>query len=416
MDGEERLQRRAMVTTSSEGIDETAAAFADDGEGLLGTAASPGAAKLGSLISLPAPVPTIETTELQNEHASALSPTPQESLPVLANQVSTEATAASRILLRPPDLEISGRRTSNSSSRRSRRSSAGVGGGGGGKEARESVAISPLMARASRLTLLTRSTPIPRWIDTAREVRFGLRVVQILLSSACLGCMVSVLSQADFHSVALATGGINFLLFTAITAEVVSGAWIAVYLFPIQLMITPHRHPRISRVETLLDLLLLAVWLGGATTLAVYGRACPSPFFGLSSADLQTYAVGDPAAASGDPARPRCIAWGACIGLCFAAAASFAVSAALGATDVRMQAAADPQPAQARKALLAGAKGAWAAAPAASRRGLRGVGGFLGRCCPCAAAGDAPTGATASPSGTRAGRRRTSAESDDELF
>ncbi|KAI9355116.1 hypothetical protein DFJ73DRAFT_775568 [Zopfochytrium polystomum] len=229
--------------------------------------------------------------------------------------------------------------------------------------------------RLRRLTLLTQQTPLPRWIDTTRERRFLARALQISVDAVTLSSLMSTVSAADFHSAALAESGISLLCFTALLTMVTSGAFIVVYLFPSQLGIQPHRHPRFSRIELGLDVACISIWLASAFSVAAFGHRCPSPFFGGGNGQQQQ-----------QPQRgPRCVAWDATIILSFLAAVAQGLTAGMGVADLRKHAW-GVQYHGFRTGVLAGAKGTWMPAAPSAKAGSGARGGGKGMKAAAAAA------------------------------
>ncbi|KAJ3315743.1 hypothetical protein HDU76_002129 [Blyttiomyces sp. JEL0837] len=191
----------------------------------------------------------------------------------------------------------------------------GNGGNGGGEARKESKSqfMSPYTLRTGKIRFYTKQTPLPRWIDTAREIRFVLRVLQICFAIGAFASLAVTIFKSNFKSSILALGGVNMMCFTSISSTCVSAACIVVYLFPAYMGIAPHRHYRMSRVELGIDILWLGNWLGASAALSTFGNACPQELY---------------------PDKP-CIPWDVSLSFGYAAAVSFFVTSLMGFVDLK---------------------------------------------------------------------------------
>ncbi|KAJ3098444.1 hypothetical protein HK100_005096 [Physocladia obscura] len=182
--------------------------------------------------------------------------------------------------------------------------------GGGGCGAEQSP--NPLRDRFNKLKLWTKQTQLPTLYGTAKEVRFILRTIQLVCICACFGSLSVGTFRANYMSSILSNAGVNFMMFTSISAAFNSISWIIVYTNPSTLGIPPHRHPRISRIELLLDTAFLALWISACINISyeITPRIC-------------------------DPVVARCVSWDVALFFGYAAGAAFGSSVVLGAWDVR---------------------------------------------------------------------------------
>ncbi|KAI8835001.1 hypothetical protein BJ741DRAFT_665571 [Chytriomyces cf. hyalinus JEL632] len=165
-----------------------------------------------------------------------------------------------------------------------------------------------LADRLARMKLWTRQTPLPTIYETGKEWRFILRLLQFALT---FGLSVGTF-RANYMSSVLSTSGINFMAFTAISSAFVSFAWVLVYMNPSNLGIPPHKHPRISRVELVIDMYFIAMWLAASVNLASHAYiACPQ--IGSES----------------------CVTWDLCLLFGYACVAAFAGMVCVGVLDLR---------------------------------------------------------------------------------
>ncbi|KAJ3240053.1 hypothetical protein HDU81_004698 [Chytriomyces hyalinus] len=190
-----------------------------------------------------------------------------------------------------------------------------------------------LADRLARMKLWTRQTPLPTIYETGKEWRFILRLSQFALTFASFSGLCVGTFRANYMSSVLSTSGINFMAFTAISSAVeylhtrshkhrannyshtqkfVSFAWILVYMNPSNLGIPPHKHPRISRVELVIDMYFIAMWLAASVNLASHAYiACPQ--IGTES----------------------CVTWDLCLLFGYACVAAFAGTMCVGVLDLR---------------------------------------------------------------------------------
>lgn len=142
------------------------------------------------------------------------------------------------------------------------------------KEA-ENINLERLEAEIESLLIYTKAVKWPTIKQTLTERRFLLRVFQLVFG---LGAFLDIGYTSlinNYTSVVLESSGIPFFCFTSITSIFVSISNMFLYSFPGFLGIPPHRHHRVSRVETSFDTIICGLWIVATTQLAVYGK-CPS--------------------------------------------------------------------------------------------------------------------------------------------
>ncbi|TPX58184.1 hypothetical protein PhCBS80983_g03319 [Powellomyces hirtus] len=168
---------------------------------------------------------------------------------------------------------------------------------------------------ATHLLLYTRAVPLPKRFETITEYRFLMRMTQIFMAGAAFASLATASFNVNYTSAVLAVSGINFMTFTSISSLFVSFGCILVYCFPAFVGVAPHRHPRFSRVEVVVDLVYLGCWLAAPSLLVWYGR-CPRLTFSTA------------------PDAISCLPWNMCTAFGFAAAALFLGTALMGLKDL----------------------------------------------------------------------------------
>ncbi|KAJ3394367.1 hypothetical protein HDU92_006946 [Lobulomyces angularis] len=115
--------------------------------------------------------------------------------------------------------------------------------------------------------LYTRSTPKPLISDTMKEAR----IFQLVFAIGAFTnlAIVSVAVNDGFYS-DLSLSGLSIMCLVAISALLVSFSSLFVYSYPAFLGVPPHRHKRFSRVEVMVDLLYVGLWLSSSTAMAFY--------------------------------------------------------------------------------------------------------------------------------------------------
>ncbi|KAJ3012677.1 hypothetical protein HKX48_006165 [Thoreauomyces humboldtii] len=196
----------------------------------------------------------------------------------------------------------------------------GGGGGGTGAATTQSSRNDILQSRRSgtHLLLYTRAVPLPKRFETVTEYRFLMRMTQLFMAAAAFASLATASFNVDYTSSVLAVSGINLMSFTSITSIFVSFGCILVYCFPAFTGVPPHRHPRFSRVEVMVDLVYLGFWTAAASVLVWYGSQVRCPRFSFAP----------------NPEAVSCLPWNMCTAFGFASAALFLGTLVMGVRDL----------------------------------------------------------------------------------
>ncbi|KAJ3355028.1 hypothetical protein HDU83_004199 [Entophlyctis luteolus] len=177
--------------------------------------------------------------------------------------------------------------------------------------------VNPLKERLDQITFWTKQTPLPTIGETIKEYRFILRMFQLSFVIGKEGSFASLsvgTFRADFFTSVLDAAGISFMAFICISAAFLSFSWLVVYTNPSNLGIPPHRHPRISRIELILDMAFVALWFSACVNMAdKISIACSN------ASDSR-----------------HCLSWDLGLAFGYASGAAFAASAILGVCDIRL--------------------------------------------------------------------------------
>ncbi|KAJ3105010.1 hypothetical protein HDU97_008618 [Phlyctochytrium planicorne] len=171
----------------------------------------------------------------------------------------------------------------------------------------------PFTIRKTKLTLFTKQIPLPRWQQTLQEFRTILRILHFGLAIAAFTSLAAGTFSADFKSAIMSKSGINYMSFTSVTSAFVSFACLVVYFFPSNLNISPHRHPRFSRVEVGIDIICAGLWIAACMALIAFGL-CPAELF---------------------PESSKCYKWNLTLAFGFTCFSSYVVTIAMGFYDLK---------------------------------------------------------------------------------
>jgi len=165
--------------------------------------------------------------------------------------------------------------------------------------------------------LYTRSVPKPQPINTVKELRTVLRLVQLAVA---IGAFVSLALSTvivNYSYAVLSVSGVNFMCLVSLSSMFVSFSCIFLYFYPSFLGVPPHRHSRFSRIEVIVDLLYIGFWLSSSSALAFFGvSTCPRKIFRPDSNDL------------------TCLSWNLCFGCGYVCALLFGATFIMGVRDL----------------------------------------------------------------------------------
>ncbi|TPX36211.1 hypothetical protein SmJEL517_g01503 [Synchytrium microbalum] len=164
--------------------------------------------------------------------------------------------------------------------------------------------------------LFTKAVNPPTLIDTFRETRFRIRVMQLLSASISFASLAASVYSATFTSAPIQGSGMTFMTSVSISSMIISAACMLLYLCPASLKIPPHRHPRFSRVEVTADFIYVLFWLGAALAMASSGQCPPT--------SSRAYLISS-----------VCFPWNLCMAFGIVSAVLFAVTYGMGLFDLK---------------------------------------------------------------------------------
>ncbi|KAJ1539553.1 hypothetical protein HK096_000642, partial [Nowakowskiella sp. JEL0078] len=147
-----------------------------------------------------------------------------------------------------------------------------------------------------------------------------------------VGSFISLASatfDVNYTSAVIGISGFNLTCLVSLSSMFVSFACMFVYLFPAFLGISPSRHPRISRVEVVVDFVYIGFWLSAASALALFGR-CPQFFTNPGSNSASGF---DWKGFLG--ARWGCLPWNLCLALGYVCAILHVATFTIGVNDLQ---------------------------------------------------------------------------------
>ncbi|KAL3898452.1 MAG: hypothetical protein SGCHY_002735 [Lobulomycetales sp.] len=182
--------------------------------------------------------------------------------------------------------------------------------------------------------LYTRSVPRPLAADTVKELRTILRLTQLAGSVAAFICL------------AISTVSVNY---SYALLSFVSFSCLFLYFYPAFLGVPPHRHPRFSRIEVIVDLLYIGFWLSASSAMAFFGvSTCPRRFFQNPQAGAD----------GGD----SCLSWNMCFAFGYITALLFGATFVMGVRDLYLHGwfgSTSSNAAAASNTAFSGARGNW---------------------------------------------------------
>ncbi|KAJ3218013.1 hypothetical protein HK099_005279 [Clydaea vesicula] len=173
------------------------------------------------------------------------------------------------------------------------------------------TAISPTSkALINSEFLYTRSVPKPLIQDTIKETRFKIRLIQLILGIASFTGLAIATVRVNYAPPVLGSYGVDFMCLTSLSS-------CFLYLVPAFLNVPPHRHPRFSRIEVIVDLIYCGLWIAASLKLASSGN-CPRKFLDIDVSEEDI----------------SCLSWNICFGLGFLSALTYIFTFSMGTRDI----------------------------------------------------------------------------------